>query len=145
AVTSGAEIIAALRGLPLPNGAVVFIHSSMSKLGYVEGGAATVVAALDEVIVGERDGTVAGPTFSMTGLMADTLRAGEVFDVRRTPSGTGRITELVRQRPDARRSLHPTHSVAAIGPRALWLVGGHHLDTRAFGQYSPFARVLEAD
>src|SRR5206468_365221 len=42
-------------------------------------------------------------------------------------------------------SLHPTHSVAAVGPRASWLVDGHHLDTRAFGRYSPFGRLIEAD
>src|SRR5205809_6908373 len=33
-VTSPMEIRAALRGLPLPDGTVVLIHSSMSKLGY---------------------------------------------------------------------------------------------------------------
>jgi aminoglycoside 3-N-acetyltransferase len=123
----------------------VLIHSSMRKLGYVEGGATSLVSALCGVIVGERKSTLAVPTFSMSGLMADTLRAGETFDVRTTPSGTGRITELVRRRQDARRSVHPTHSVAAVGPRASWLVDGHHLDPHAFGRYSPFGRLLEAD
>jgi aminoglycoside N3'-acetyltransferase len=139
------EIRAALRGLPLSDHTVVFVHSSMSKLGYVEGGAANVVNALCDVIVRERKSTVAVPTFSMTGGMADTLRADEVFDLRNTPSGTGRITELVRRHPGARRSLHPTHSVAAVGPRAAWLVDGHHLDARTFGPSSPFARLIEAD
>jgi aminoglycoside 3-N-acetyltransferase len=144
-VTSPAEVRSALRSLPLPQDTVVLIHSSMSRLGFVEGGATAVVDALCDVIVGERKSTVAVPTFSMTGLMADTLRAGDVFDVRETPSGTGRISELARRRPDARRSLHPTHSVAAIGPRASWLVDGHHRDTHTFGRFSPFGRLLEAD
>ena len=144
-ITSAAEIYAALRGLPLPGGAVMFVHSAMSKLGYVEGGADTLVAALRGMVVEERKGTVAVPTFSMTGGMAETLRAGEVFDIRNTPSGTGRITELLRLQPDAHRSLHPTHSVAAIGPRAAWLVSGHHLGSRAFGPSSPLGTALEAD
>ncbi len=135
----------ALGELPLPEGAVVFVHSSMSRLGFVDGGAETVVAALTDFIVGERHGTIAAPTFTMAGGMADTLRAGLTFDVRETPSGTGRITELLRRRPDARRSLHPTHSVAAVGPRADWLVADHHRDARAFGPLSPFARLIEAD
>ncbi len=143
--TSPAEICAALRELPLPDGTVVFVHSAMSKLGYVEGGAGTIVTALREVIVGERRSTVAVPTFSMTGLMADTLRAGGVFDLRTTPSGTGRLTELIRRQQDARRSLHPTHSVAAIGRHASWLVDGHHLDRRTFGPSSPFGRLIDAD
>jgi aminoglycoside 3-N-acetyltransferase len=55
----------------------------------------------------------------MNGGMADTLRAGEIFDVRNTPSGMGRIAEFIRKHSDARRSLHPTHSVSAIGARAM--------------------------
>lgn len=142
---SAAAIRQALNALPLPDRSVVFIHSSMSRLGYLEGGADGLVAALRDVLVRGRDGTVAVPTFSMTGGMADTLRAGALFDVRNTPSGTGRITELVRRQPDARRSLHPTHSVAAFGPLASWLVEGHHHNARCFGPSSPFARLVEAD
>jgi len=144
-MTTAAEIRAAFDRLALPDGAVVFMHSSMSRLGYVDGGASTVVNALRGAVVEKRHGTVAVPTFSMSGGMAETLRAGEIFDVRNTPSGTGRITELIRKQPDARRSLHPTHSVAAIGPRASWLVEAHHRDPRSFGPLSPFGRLLEAD
>ncbi len=142
---SAAEIRQALNALPLPDRSVVFIHSSMSRLGYLEGGADALVAALRDVMVRGRNGTVAVPTYSMTGGMADTLRAGQLFDLRNTPSGTGRLTELLRRQPDARRSLHPTHSVAAIGPLASWLVEGHHLDPRCFGPLSPLARLVEAD
>lgn len=141
--TSLAEIRIALQRLPLPNDTVVFVHSSMSKLGYIEGGAEAVVSALREVIVGERKSTLAVPTFSMSGGMADTLHDRKLFDVRNTPSGTGRITELIRRQPDAKRSLHPTHSVAAVGARAAWLVEAHHLDPRTFGPCSPFGRLVE--
>jgi aminoglycoside 3-N-acetyltransferase len=138
------EILADLRALPLPPGAVVIVHSSMSRLGYVEGGAATVAAALHTVIVSERNGTLAVPTFTR-GRMVDTLRSGEVFDVRTTPSATGRLTEIIRQTPGAVRSLHPTHAVAALGPRAVWLTEAHHRDSRSFGALSPFGRLIEAD
>jgi len=139
------EILADLRALPLPRGAVVFIHTSMSHLGYVEGGAGTMAAALLETVVEERNGTLAVPTFTMSGGMADTVRSGVVFDVRNKPSGTGRITEMVRQSPGAVRSLHPTHSVAAVGPRAQWLTEAHHLDSHSFGAVSPLGRLIEAD
>ena len=39
------QIAAALRALGLPAGAIVFTHSSMSSIGYVEGGADTIVDA----------------------------------------------------------------------------------------------------
>lgn len=139
------EIRTDLQALPLPSGAVVFIHSSMSRLGYIEGGAATIVAALYKVIIQDRNGTLAVPTFTMSGGMADTLRAGSVFDLYNTPSVTGRITETIRQHPGAVRSLHPTHSVSALGARAEWLTEAHHLDSRSFGALSPLGRLIEAD
>ena len=39
------QIAAALRVLGLPTGAIVFVHSSMSSIGYVEGGADSIVDA----------------------------------------------------------------------------------------------------
>src|SRR4051794_20131468 len=33
----------------LPDGAVLFVHSSLSKLGFIDGGASTVLAALESV------------------------------------------------------------------------------------------------
>jgi len=142
-ITEG-EIRTDLQALPLPSGTVVFVHSSMSRLGYVEGGAATIVAALCKVIVQDRNGTLAVPTFTR-GRMVDTLRAGDVFDLQTTPSATGRITEIIRQYPGAVRSLHPTHSVAAVGARAEWLTEAHHRDSRSFGALSPWGRLIEAD
>jgi aminoglycoside 3-N-acetyltransferase len=139
------EILADLQKLPLPPGAVVFMHSSMSRLGYVEGGATTIVAALYQVIVQQHNGTLAVPTLTLSGGMADTLRAGGIFDVRNTPSVTGRLTEVIRQHPGAVRSLHPTHSVAALGSRAEWLTEAHHRDSRSFGPLSPWGRLIEAD
>ena len=35
----------------LPDGAIVFVHSSLSRLGFIEGGAATVLAALESTVV----------------------------------------------------------------------------------------------
>jgi aminoglycoside 3-N-acetyltransferase len=41
------------------------------------------------------------------------------------------------------RSLHPTHSVVALGPRARELVGEHHLDTFPCGRRSPYYKIAE--
>jgi aminoglycoside 3-N-acetyltransferase len=47
--------------------------------------------------------------------------------------------------PEATRSLHPTHSVAACGPLAAELIAGHELATTPCGRGTPYARLLDAD
>ena len=51
------DIVNGLKALGLEQGAVVEVHSSLSSLGYVEGGAPTVIKALIEV-VGEQGAVV---------------------------------------------------------------------------------------
>lgn len=64
------------------------------------------------------------------------------FHPERAPSEVGRVTEVFRQRPGVRRSLHPTHSVCAFGPLAPTLLAGHE-HTTAFGRNSPLGRIVE--
>jgi aminoglycoside 3-N-acetyltransferase len=68
----------------------------------------------------------------------DYYRKHPRFDVRRTPSQMGLVTELFRRRPGVMRSLHPTHSVCALGPLASELVATHHRSPWACGELSPF-------
>jgi aminoglycoside N3'-acetyltransferase len=142
---SKAEIAEQLRAIPTPEGAIVFLHSGLSKLGYVEGGAETLADLLIALFVVERKGTLAMPAFSMTGTMYETLQDPTPFDQANTPSGVGKITDVFRRRAGVVRSLHPTHSVSALGPDAEWLTRDHHTDPRAFGPASPLGRVLARD
>lgn len=127
----------------LPRGVVLFVHSSLSRLGYVEGGAVTVVEVLEDIVIDRLGGTLAMPAFTIEGGMAATLRRGAEFDLRASPSGMGAITEAFRIRPGIERSLHPTHSVIAKGPLAHWLTERHHEDVRSFGPLSPLGRLLQ--
>ncbi len=126
---TGAEITAGLRRLGLRPGDLVHVHSSLSSLGYVIGGAEAVVDALLAGVGPE--GTVMVPTFNHG--------RAEIFDVRSTPSVSGAITEALWRRPQARRSVHPTHPLAAIGPLARQLTQGH-LELRTFDADSPLGR-----
>ena len=47
-----------------------------------------------------------------------------VFHEVYSPSHVGTLTNVLRRRPGAVRSLHPTHSVAALGDRAVRFVPG---------------------
>jgi len=140
-VVNGDEIKADLNKLGLHKGCAVLVHSSLSSIGYVVGGADAVIDALLEV-VGEK-GTVAVPTFPFRGLMADYVQNRPIFDVEKTPSKMGMITERFRQRPDSVRSSHPTHSVAAIGPHASFLTQGHENSLCPFDEASPFSKLIK--
>jgi aminoglycoside 3-N-acetyltransferase len=125
-----ADIVAGLRAMGIAEGWLLQVHSSLSALGYVEGGAETVVDALLEVV--GPDGTLMVPTFNHG--------AAEIYDPRETPSTNGAVTEALRRRPEAYRSLHPTHPYAAIGRDAEELMAGH-LEVETFDQASPLGKL----
>ena len=125
------EIADGLRGLGIGEGDSIVLHSSMRSLGPIEGGAETVVDALLDVI-GDR-GTLLVPTYTYF-----TTR----FDPVTEPSLTGRLTETIRNRKDAHRSWHPTHSATAIGAEAANIVKDHHLKA-ACGIGSPMDQLAD--
>jgi aminoglycoside 3-N-acetyltransferase len=132
-----AGIVSGLRALGLREGDLLMVHPSLSALGHVVGGAGTVLDALREVI-GER-GTLVLPAHSWE--WAD--QGGRAFDVRTQPACVGAIAETFRSLPRVVRSLHPTHSVAALGPLAQQLVEGHDRCRYPCGPGSPYVRVFD--
>ncbi len=110
-----AGLLADLRALGLARGMDVMVHSSLSSIGHVVGGADTVIEALLAVI-GKR-GTLMMPSFNH--------RAASVYNPITTPTTNGAIPDAFWRRPDAVRSDHPTHAVAAVGPRAEALCRDH--------------------
>jgi len=135
------DIIDALRKAGLQAGDSTIVHSSLSKIGFVEGGPQAIIQAFLDVLGPE--GTLAMPTISITGSMAEYLATDPVFDPKQTPSTVGKLTEVFWRSSKVRRSLHPTHSVAAVGRLAEWLTGGHETCSTPFGKRSPFGKLLE--
>jgi len=134
------DIVAGLVRLGLGSGDLALVHSSLSSFGHVVGGADAVIDALLET-VGPR-GTIAMPT--LTGSPDFNPTNPPVIDLAKTPCWTGMIPETFRQRPTAARSVHPTHSVSAIGPLAEWLCATHHLSPTSCGATSPYWRLAQA-
>ena len=84
-------------------------------------------------MVGER-GTVMMPTFSGGGRAYRYAKSAPApFDPERAPATAGTLPERFRRWPGVRRSLHPTHSVAARGPQAARLLEGHEKSETPFG------------
>jgi aminoglycoside 3-N-acetyltransferase len=130
-----------LRKIGLRSGDVVLVHSALSKIGMVEGGAPTVIHALEKII--GLDGTLVIPTFTIHGTMLATcMQEGYIFDPRETPTTTGAIPAAFLKEPGIRRSIHPTHPLAAKGKYAEDIIQTHHLGT-TFDKTSPFAKVVE--
>jgi aminoglycoside 3-N-acetyltransferase len=121
-------------------GSVVLLHSSLSSLGVVDGGADTVIDGMMDAL--GRDGTLVVPT--LTGHEALSSHNPPHIDLRTEPSWTGLIGETLRKRPEAVRSVHPTHSCAAIGARAEELTRDHYLSPTPCGITSPYFRVALA-
>ncbi len=127
------DIVKGLAALGVGPGDLVLAHISMGKLGHVEGGAETLIAAL-QAAVGER-GTLVLPGFSFQ--LVDV--PAPVFDVLHTPTWASKVYERFRTWPGVCRSHHVTHSLCAVGPRAREITIDHGPDP--CGVHSPFARI----
>ena len=55
----------------------------------------------------------------------------------------GFVTEVFRRTPGVVRSIHPTHSVSALGPLARHLTEAHHRAPSVFGTGSPWQRFAD--
>ena len=151
------DILEALEKVGVCKGQVLMVHTSLSSLGYVCGGAQVVIEALLEGV--GREGTIMMPTQSWKNLDPATGVHWEVsescwplirenwpaYDKNITPTNTmGAVAEMFRQWPGTVRSDHPARSVAAWGKDATWLTADHDL-SNIFGDGSPVGKLYELD
>ncbi len=127
-------LTAQLTALGLRPGMDVMVHSSMSKIGPISGGPNTVINSLLAVL--GPTGTLLAPSFNHF--------EAKVFNPLTTPTTNGAIADTLWRRPDALRSLHPSHSVAAIGPRAAEYLADH-LTNGVWSANSPIGRLVHGD
>lgn len=121
-----------LKLMGITAGDVLLVHSSLTSMGYVEGGTDAVIDALLESVGPE--GTVSMST--LTGWSAP-------FDAPTSPSAVGDISEQFRKRAGSYRSLHPVHSVSAIGKYAEYLTKDHDKCETGCGAGTPYEKLRE--
>ncbi len=139
AVWTKEKLMASLQDAGVDAERDLLVHSSMSKIGYVEDGPATVVAALQASL--HKSSTLLMPTSPVVKLQAKHDLA--LFDVANTPSKMGAITEYFRANVASHRSLHPLEPVAAYGPRAAEYTALHHTDSTCYGANSPWRKHMD--
>lgn len=127
-----------LYNLGVKKGDDILLHSSFRSLGEVDGGIKTLIEALLST-VGD-SGTVLFPALSWKSVNEEN---GYVFDVKNTPCCVGAIPEFFRTYDGVLRSMHPTHSVCALGKRMQEYVGNHILDNSPVGENSPFYKLSQ--
>lgn len=133
----------ALQEVGVVPGETVMVHVSMNEIRRAAPAvdAISLIKLLQELI-GE-EGTLLVPTFPFSGYELDYVTTTDTFDVRRTPSQMGLMTEVFRRMPGVVRSLHPTHPVAGWGSRADEFLSQHH-EGSTFGENSPFGKLAAA-
>ena len=146
-----------LKALGLKEGMIVLIHSSLSKIGWVNGGSVAVIKALQNIIT--ENGTIVMPGHSSD--LSDPSRWGNpsvpmswwqeikdtmpAYDPKITPtSWVGKIPEAFRNFSDVERSGHPSASFTAWGKYKHEILKNHSLDF-GLGDQSPLARLYDLD
>jgi aminoglycoside 3-N-acetyltransferase len=128
-----------INDLGLNCGDVIFVHTSINKLNLAFP-FFQILHMLQEIV--GKEGTLLFPTYPKLASYAY-LSSGEIFDVRKSPSYSGVLTELARRQRNSIRSLHPTKSVCAIGPRAEFLTKSHQNSPYPYDSCSPYYKLID--
>jgi len=120
---------------------ILMVHSSVNHmLPYYTGNPLELVRMLIDFCGPNR--TLVMPAFyfgdQKIGTVIETFEAHPYFDLKKTPSQMGLMTELFRRSKGVVQSRHPVYRVSALGPLAGELVHGHENASGPAGTGSPF-------
>ncbi|WP_438422663.1 aminoglycoside N(3)-acetyltransferase [Aquimarina macrocephali] len=151
---SKSELIKDFQAIGIKTGMNLMLHSSLSKIGWVIGGAQTVVSALIDII--GKEGTIVMPAATPFCLhpndwgetkipenwIPKIVEHLPVFDLNTTPTTMGAIPETFRNWPETLRSDHPISSVSAWGKLSAEIIKIHTLEISE-GENTPYEKVYD--
>lgn len=133
------ELEAALRALGLAERDTLLVHAGFTPYSGFTGTPQDLIERILRVLGDE--GNLLMMSMAYTGSAKAYLERAEPFDVKRTMSRMGLVTEVFRRRRDVLRSQHPVHPVLARGPRAEWLLADHEASPFSCGEDTPLEKL----
>jgi aminoglycoside N3'-acetyltransferase len=125
--------------LKIKAGDTVLLHSSTLGMN-LDFNSYYIIPMLMEIV--GKSGTILFPAYPKENSYTF-LKKNKVFDIKKTPTYTGLLNEFARRHKNARRSLHPTKSVVAIGKNAERITSSHHLSPFPYDKNSPYYKITE--
>lgn len=146
-----------LRQLGVKPGMTVLVHSSLSSIGWVNGGAVAVIQALMDAVT--EKGTIIMPAQSAD--LSDpeewmnppipwewwetVKQTMPPYEPSITPTyGMGKVAELFRTYPGVLRSSHPNVSFSGWGRKAEEILSNHSL-VNGLGEDSPLGKLYDTN
>lgn len=120
----------------------VIIHSSTSNIGKIEGGAKN----LTDLIISKIDlskYTLLAPALPFLGSMKEYLDSCDNFNLENAKNAMGNISNMIMKKEGCLRSLHPTHSVIAVGKDGEYYTFDHELCTTPFCTNSAYYKITK--
>lgn len=140
-VTSIAALTSDLRALGVENGGLVLVHAGFREFGEVERGPDGLIQAILDAVGPSGGACFMAHNWSMRWCPEDPPQ----FDMAHPPiSDVGIVPRYAFLRTDRERSIHPTHSVTAFGPRAASLIGDHPKSLSPCDEHSPYYKLAES-
>ena len=102
------DILKQLEKFKVPSKCPVIVHSSLKAIGYIDGGAQTLLSALRKRFCKD-DGLLCIPTHTWISME---------LDLCNPESNLGALPTAAANHPEGVRSLHPTHSITVFGNNA---------------------------
>lgn len=120
----------------------LIIHSSISNIGKIEGGA----KQLTELILSKIDlssKTVIVPALPFLGSQKEYLDNLKYFNLQEAKNAMGNISNIIMRIESSQRSFHPTHSVVSIGNEAEYYIKDHEKCKTPFCIDSPYRKITD--
>ncbi len=137
------QLLEAFTSLGLRRSDAVMVHSAYSPYNGFRGSPDQIIAALRETI--GPGGTLLMPSSTYNGSTEDFVKKAEIFNVNRSFSCMGIVSEIFRQQDGTIRSHNPAHPILASGTHASWFTEGHDVCAHSCGEGSPFEKLVETD
>lgn len=130
------DVVCAMKKMGLTKGSTLLVHCSWDDFYNCT---STPEELINEIlsVIGE-EGTLCMPAYPL-------LRKNRIFNVKKSVTKAGILAETFRTYPNVKRSIHVSHSVCALGPKADFLLSEHHLGETAWDEKSPYYKLSQVD